>query len=304
MSKLHICFSADNKRINMCKRSIYDIIIRKKPETEIEFYILVFKDDISDISDFLKFNTIDKIKVHIVEFSKRATEELKSIGKRQHMPSAFYLRLSIPNLCILRNVDRVLYMDSDTLALKDLTSLYQTDLEGKMLGIAPHALRIVHGYMLRTTLGYGDKSRFFNTGVMLMDLNKLREVQFEETCMRRLSIESNYLDTETLIAHTFFDDIKPLPPTANLLYPLIEKNYPHMRDIFYWNLMYHTRYKSITELLEDTYILHFFEESNNPIPPIKKIYNESEKRLVDFLNTEIINTNVEKSDYEIIHKYI
>jgi len=64
-------------------------------------------------------------------------------------------------------VERVLYIDADILARGDVGRLWDTDLDGKLLGACPDV-----GY----PLGYDgiDRGPCFNSGVLLMDLTRIR----------------------------------------------------------------------------------------------------------------------------------
>lgn len=76
------------------------------------------------------------------------------------------LRLALPE--ILPEEDRVLWLDIDTICNKDITELFGTDLEGCCVGMAEEPIRS------------RDPFRYYNAGVLLMDLAKLREGQAKE----------------------------------------------------------------------------------------------------------------------------
>lgn len=63
--------------------------------------------------------------------------------------------------------ERLLYLDADTLILRDIQELWKTDLRGKALGAAVD-VGYPHGY---EEIGEGS---YFNSGVLLMDLANLR----------------------------------------------------------------------------------------------------------------------------------
>ncbi|KRM65620.1 hypothetical protein FC14_GL001303 [Ligilactobacillus agilis DSM 20509] len=89
-----------------------------------------------------------------------------------HLPVSAYYRILLPNL--LPEVDRVLYLDYDTLVVNDLTSLWQSDLEGHFLGcIRDLGVTIKNGWSNDLLGKYGEN--YFNSGVLLMDLALLRK---------------------------------------------------------------------------------------------------------------------------------
>ena len=101
-------------------------------------------------------------------------------GTRDYISAATLTRLLIPEL--LPRVDRVLYLDADTLAVADLSPLYRIDLEGKMAGGVPdfpllfevdHGLHGTEDY-LRETVGLSSPGSYVNAGVLVMDLRRMR----------------------------------------------------------------------------------------------------------------------------------
>ena len=89
-----------------------------------------------------------------------------------HLPRSAYYRILLPNL--LPEVDRVLYLDYDTLVLGDLTTLWHSDLAGNFLGcIRDQGVTIKNGWA--KNLFGPDANNYFNSGVLLMDLALLRK---------------------------------------------------------------------------------------------------------------------------------
>ena len=75
-----------------------------------------------------------------------------------------YMALMKLALCeVLPEEKRVLWMDVDTIVNRDIGELLDMDLEGKYVGAAEEPIR------------RKDPFRYYNTGVMLMDLEKLRD---------------------------------------------------------------------------------------------------------------------------------
>jgi lipopolysaccharide biosynthesis glycosyltransferase len=83
-----------------------------------------------------------------------------------HFTLAMYLRLLIPSLI---PGPRALYLDADTLVLKDLSALYFTDLGGNLIA------GVIDGFGHETSkVPRADGDPYLNSGVLLMDLDALR----------------------------------------------------------------------------------------------------------------------------------
>lgn len=86
--------------------------------------------------------------------------------------SAWY-RILLPKL--LPDLERVLYLDSDLLILGDLRTLYETDLgDGYLAAVTQPTLPEMLP-RLQETLGLPDAESYFNSGVMTLNLARLRE---------------------------------------------------------------------------------------------------------------------------------
>lgn len=68
-----------------------------------------------------------------------------------------------------QDIDRVLYLDSDTLILSDLTPLFKTNIDNYMAGMV---LNITEN---EDAVLYKFKNGYYNSGVILMNLKKARE---------------------------------------------------------------------------------------------------------------------------------
>jgi lipopolysaccharide biosynthesis glycosyltransferase len=85
-------------------------------------------------------------------------------------------------------VDRVIYLDSDVLVVKELQPLWETDISGKVIGAVRDFMTPLAG--LHNALGYCIADRgiaadhvMFNAGILLMDLKAYRQQQVEGECV-------------------------------------------------------------------------------------------------------------------------
>ena len=124
-------------------------------------------------------------------------------------------------------VDRVLYLDGDTVVLGDISSLWNVDLCGALLGTVdiPGSQRGVAHLELRAEDGY------FNAGVLLIDLKQWRETRAVDTVLDYVNTYPERMtrdvDQEVLnacfharrkrlnyewnVVWTFFQEQSPLP---------------------------------------------------------------------------------------------
>lgn len=122
----------------------------------------------------------------------------------QHLPSVdrfgriVWLRFLVPEL--LPAVDRVLYLDADTLVAAPLEPLMATDLGGMPIGAVANVVEESLWPHVRN-LGIDDPRQFFNSGVLLMDLERMRAERSVDALLevvRARSTELRWPDQDAL----------------------------------------------------------------------------------------------------------
>lgn len=123
--------------------------------------------------DRKKLNELMKEYPSKLEYIQVDEKELEKamIHRGNSLKSEKFLKLCIPG--ILKTVDRVIYLENDAIVLKSLETLYNMDLEDKSIGVIPEGREVQRAKIERLKL---NKDRiYFNTGILVMDLEKLRE---------------------------------------------------------------------------------------------------------------------------------
>lgn len=113
------------------------------------------------------------VKINFLKLEDEIIEEF-NLGKGTHLDKIVFGRLHIPNL--LKNKDKALYLDIDIIVNQPLEELYDIDLNDFSIGAVPDGKWDQEQSKRR--LGLENNHIYFNAGVMLMDLKKLRENKF------------------------------------------------------------------------------------------------------------------------------
>lgn len=120
-----------------------------------------------------------------------------------------YFRIMIPDI-LPKNIDNILYLDSDTIIISDIVEILSISLEGKPIG----AVVDVDSKVMSEAHGI---SEYYNSGVMLMDLQSLRALDFSRKCLNFMWDENNKSLTadQCAINVVMADKIKSLPRKWN-----------------------------------------------------------------------------------------
>ena len=168
-SNINICYATDANYIPHMCASMASILSNAATGDDYNFYILGNK-----IPQQAK-QKIEKLKSKIRNFSityfNIENDDFKNCpitGYVNYITKATYYRFKIPEL--LWNIDRVLYLDSDTIVTTDISELYNVDMEENYIAAVPEAYNQHHKKRLEID---GD-NYYCNAGVILMNLNKIR----------------------------------------------------------------------------------------------------------------------------------
>jgi lipopolysaccharide biosynthesis glycosyltransferase len=129
-----------------------------------------------------------------------------------HLTAASLLRLRLPS--VLKDIDRVVYLDCDLVVLNDIATLYDIDLLGFPLAacldfwltgsppFAPPGWRADEWHkFLREVVRLSNSKAYFNAGVMVMDLKKFRStslIRAADEFLERTNYETPFVDQEAL----------------------------------------------------------------------------------------------------------
>jgi lipopolysaccharide biosynthesis glycosyltransferase len=148
-----------------------------------------------------------------------AVAEIRTPGE---WPHAIFLRLLIGSL-LPATVKRVIYLDTDVIVRADLTELWETPLHGCPVAAAKNHVPSTwgeHGLAtFRDKAGLDPSGPYFNSGVLLIDLDVWRRERVEERSLEfahRYAAELPYPDQDALNA-VLVDRWRVLPPEWNVL---------------------------------------------------------------------------------------
>ena len=243
-----VAFCPNNYYTPLTYTSMISILITKRLYTYILFYLIISIDFSNENIQLLE-SLYEQFDYFNITFIKMDNRYEKAYTRRYLSKSAFY-RLSLGEL--LPNLNKVIYLDSDTIVLKDLSNLYDLNFMGKIF--------------LATLLTFDNRYHNYsiNTGVLLINLKK----------MRTMKIEKHVL---TLLNNNFSDPIYHDQAIINLYYkkyigflsPEFNKfaTFKNYLNGYYKDISGYYDYDSLYFFLKFPSILHYAG------PPDIKTYN-------------------------------
>lgn len=112
-----------------------------------------------------------------ITFTEVSHERIAALPNPGGFTQAMWYRLLLPELA--PDADRMLYLDVDTLALADISLLWEIDLGGNLVAAVTNVFE--QRYLDRPReLGLSGPEAYFNSGVMLFDLAAMRAERTQE----------------------------------------------------------------------------------------------------------------------------
>ena len=172
--QIHIALATDNNYIIPTTVALKSIF-QHHPNVRISVYLCHVQNQLKKdfIDFFVQFAAKHNAHLHPIEISQ---EQLANLPETRHGKAAL-LRLCLPKL--LPQLKKILYLDGDVIVQSDLTELYNTDLGENYIAAVKDTLPIYHPQRVKS-LGINEKHWYFNTGVLLLNLEKLRQINLVE----------------------------------------------------------------------------------------------------------------------------
>lgn len=228
-----VIFSSDNNYVPYLAVAIKSLICNSSPEKNYDIFVIdehITENNKQLLKQLIPENT-KNIRITFID----VTPYLKGIKRsifycHGHFSISTYYRFFIPR--ILKNFDKAVYLDCDIVVLSDIAKLYETELDSHIIGavkdveVIRSAQKGATYYLERMSyftqkLGIKNPNNYFQAGVLLLNLAKMRQENFEEKCINKL-IEvktPGYVDQDILNS-VYENQVKFLPMNWNIEWQL------------------------------------------------------------------------------------
>lgn len=162
-------------------------ILQSNAKENLHFYIITQKPFINIINSSLQ-SFIESHKNHatLEIFTIENTDIIDfPIREGDHVSVAAYFRIFLPKL--LPSIEKVLYIDGDTLCVDSLKEFYDTDLTEYSCAVVHDENDANKSYFNR--LNYNSENGYFNSGVMLINLDWWRKNNVMQKCLDYITAE-------------------------------------------------------------------------------------------------------------------
>ena len=242
---MNILTSVNKKYIRQLNVLLNSISYSNKEE-EFNIYVLnknLDKDDLENITvnlDSKRFNIVD------IKIPDSEIDTFPVIEKRY--PIEIYFRLFASDY-LPSDIDRILYLDCDTVVINSLSELYNMNFEDNYYIAATHISKVLHKFN-EIRLNIQEDEPYVNTGVLLINLKELRKIDVKDKIIK--FIEKNQkrllLPDQDIIVSLFGNKIK-----------LIDELKYNLSEIAWYKFNINNSKNKITLkwIIKNTVIIHY-----------------------------------------------
>ena len=169
---MNILISVDKNFQDKAETMLFSLRLAVKEKLDV--YLLNHSLNDKDIYEFNQHlcSICHELALYVVEIKSTALDQLPIT--KQFSIEMYYRILA--QFVLPSNLDRILWLDADIIIKKDITDFYNQSFDGKMYVVCPDARQKAKDVVeCKQKLSLPDDYQYFNSGVMLMNLELLRK---------------------------------------------------------------------------------------------------------------------------------
>ena len=214
-----------------------------------KFDIYVLHRDLEETDLKIINNNLDlkQFHIHLIHIPENEIHKFPVYEKRY--PLEIYFRIFAAKY-LPQDLERILYLDADTLVINSLKDLYETDFEGNYYIAATHIKKVLHK-LNEIRLNIKEDEPYINTGVLLINLKALRTIPIEKEVTKFIQDNEKklLLPDQDVIVSIYGDKIKLVD---SLKYNLGE------RTLNAYNINHPQNRIGLKWICKHTVIIHYF----------------------------------------------
>ena len=243
---MNILLTINKKYVKLVNILLNSIQLSNK-DTKFDVYILHRELDIEDKNIIESGLDLNKFNIKMIKIDEEEVKNFPQYQKRY--PKEIYFRLFATKY-LPENIDKILYLDSDTLVINKLDELYNMDFEGNFYIATTHVKKILRK-INEVRLRIDEDVPYINTGVLLINLKELRKIDVQKEVCEFVENNSKklMLPDQDIITALYGNKIKIVDA---LRYNLGD------RDLNLYNLNHIKDPIGLKWVKENTVIIHYY----------------------------------------------
>ncbi len=244
---VNIAYMADSKYMPYMMVSLHSAVANKLPGTVYNVHIIAKDFTYEDVQ---KIRRMEQKNVQINIYPAQQLQlDFSRLGRFRAFEIALQ-KLFIPEY--LKGVKKVLYLDADTLVQEDLTKAYQTNISNSYAAAVKDGLMYQYPEHI-AELNLRNKEFYFNSGVMLLNLEKIRQDKIIRKAVIYFNTHNDVFGDQDVMNVVFAGKVTPLSYRYNCNSVFFEE-----KDAVFLSAFWNERIpKTPQAVYENAAILHF-----------------------------------------------
>lgn len=233
-NSIHIVLASSNEFVPYCATTMASILYNVAKDRYVHFYILTYDITVKNKKKLDKLKKIKDCSIEYPQFDEKLLDMFEGIHLPEHVTKMTYARILIPD--ILPDVDKAIFIDSDTIVREDISKLYDTDIGDNCFAMVED---VNFKNLAKRLWGEQDLSYYFNAGVMLINSFRLRNIAYLDKIKKHISLNGDKykICDQDVINDTFKGEILRISLTWNCYHKIFVERFhcyaPDNIDEFY-----------------------------------------------------------------------
>ena len=251
-NNIPVVFATDNNFVPYLGVTIKSLVENSSEENNYDIVILF-----SNVDEYnrkrLKSLEEKNVSIRFYDMTALMEEYKENWYVHWDWSNAIYYRFFVQK--IFKDYKKVLYLDGDIIILEDIAKLYNIDLEDNYLGGVQDISQQMSSYVgekYREKILHIQREKYINTGVLILNIKKLRKIDFTYKCIKALQhFKTPVFPDQDIINFISQNNIKYISHDYNLLWNCIH----YYKDAK--NRMPHSTYKKYITSWNTPKIIHY-----------------------------------------------
>lgn len=177
-----VFFTVDNSYVPYLDCAVRSMI--QNASKDYSYRIIVLYENVPEENlNKLRKSVKEPFQIQFVEMKEKVeglSDRVENRLRCDYFTMTIYFRLFIADM--FPEFEKAVYIDSDVIVPGDISKMYHLELVGNLIGACPdHSVADIPelARYMEKTIGV-DKHEYINSGVLLMNLKKMREVEFSK----------------------------------------------------------------------------------------------------------------------------
>ena len=172
---MNFLYVSDDKYSYIAGISMMSLIDSHDDNTDINIFLVNDGIECDNLKKIYSICSKDNVYLHLIDFSTYKSVFDFETNSAKWGKNVF-ARLICGHLFSDYNIDRVIYLDCDTLVLKSLVELWEMDINENIIAAVNESM----GYLHKRLIGLSNDIPYCNSGVILIDVNKWKKNNIDE----------------------------------------------------------------------------------------------------------------------------